>query len=296
MIKLSIRQLSAIRELASSRSFTIAASNLHTTQSNLSMIIREAEDIVGLQLFDRTTKYVSPTAAGEAFAESIGRILDDLDLHITNLQVLGELSKGTLSVGMTPLLSSTLVARAVVKFSEQYPGIVIRLEEATTQVLVTQLINREIDLAIGTFEGRAAEIQMTPLFDDFLVALSHPSVGLGEEARWEELLNKKLIGIAHSSSVGKLIEHTFSGVAKRAVRPMITSHHWLTVMALTSSVKGVCIVPSYACISDFSSNLVRSALIEPIVSRPISIASIKGRSLSPAAEAFMHILSSTVKN
>ena len=48
MIKLSIKQLTAIRELASARSFTVAATNLHTTQSNLSMTIREGEENVGL--------------------------------------------------------------------------------------------------------------------------------------------------------------------------------------------------------------------------------------------------------
>ncbi|MFA5702282.1 MAG: LysR family transcriptional regulator [Advenella sp.] len=178
MSKLSIKQLLAICEVASSRSFTVAAANLHTTQSNLSMTIREAEEIVGVKLFDRTTKYVSPTAAGEAFAESIRRILEDLDLQITNLQSLGELSKGILSIGVTPLLSSTLVAHAVANFSVLYPGIVIRLEEAPTQTLVTLLTHREIDLAIGTFEGWASEIQMKPLFEDRLVALSHPSLGL----------------------------------------------------------------------------------------------------------------------
>ncbi|MGH8813190.1 MAG: LysR family transcriptional regulator, partial [Advenella sp.] len=145
MIKLSIKQLTAIRELASARSFTVAASNLHTTQSNLSMTIREAEQIVGLRLFDRTTKFVTPTAAGESFAVSIGRLLDDLDLHITNLQSLGELSNGTLSIGVTPLLGSTLVAEAIAKFSELYPGIVIRMEDAPTQTLVTLLMRREID-------------------------------------------------------------------------------------------------------------------------------------------------------
>ncbi|MHC8945286.1 LysR family transcriptional regulator [Advenella incenata] len=290
MIKLSIKQLTAIRELASARSFTVAATNLHTTQSNLSMTIREAEEIVGLRLFDRTTKFVTPTAAGESFSVSIGRLLDDLDLHITNLQSLGELSNGTLSIGVTPLLGSTLVAEAIAKFSELYPGIVIRMEDAPTQTLVTLLMRREIDLAIGTFEGRAVEIQMQPLFDDRLVALSHPSVGLAETVRWSDLSNRKIIGIDQGSSVGKMIEHAFLSATKRVVRPTIASHHWQTVMALTSYAKGVCIVPSYACISEFTKMLVRSELIEPKMSRTISFASIKGRSLSPAAEAFMNTL------
>ncbi len=296
MTKLSIKQLSAIRELASSRSFTVAASNLHTTQSNLSMMIREAEEIVGLRLFDRTTKYVSPTAAGESFADSVGRLLEDLDSHIENLQSLGTLSNGTLAFGVTPLLGATLIAQAVSDFNEQYPGIAIRMEDASTQSLVTLLTRREIDLAIGTFDGRAAEIHMQPLFEDRLVVLSHPAIGFGDTVKWSDLLNKRLVGIGQSSSVGKLVEHAFWSSAKRIVRPTIVSHHWHTVMALTQSVKGVCIVPSYACESELDGALIRSSLVAPNVSRTIGIATIKGRSLSPAAEAFRRMLTEQTRS
>ena len=290
MIKLSIRQLSAIRELAVSRNFTVAASSLHTTQSNLSMMIRQAEEIVGLRLFDRTTKQVSPTPAGEAFANSIGRLLDDLEAHIASLQSLGELSKGTLSIGVTPLLSSTLIARVVAQFSEQYPGISVRMEDTTTEALTTLLTRREIDLAIGTFDGRASEIHIHPLFEDRLLALSHPALGLGSTVKWNDLLAQKLIGIGQNSSVGRLIEHAFWSASRRIVRPAIASHHWLTVMALTAELRGVCIVPSYACISELTENLVRSDLVDPVVSRTVGVATIKGRSLSPAAQAFIRTL------
>jgi len=296
MIKLSIKQLSAIRELAASRSFTLAAQKLHTTQSNLSMIIREAEAILGVRLFDRTTKRVSPTVAGEAFAQSIDRALGDLDANIQDLQAQGTLSRGTLSIGVTPLLSSTLVAQAVARFRDRYPEIVIRMEDAVTHRLVTLLTRREIDLAIGTFEGRAAGMHMQPLFDDRLVTLSHPSVGLGACVTWTDLADKPLIGIGANSSVGKLIDHTFWSVTKRLVRPAITSHHWLTVIALTSSLKGICIAPRYACAPRLINDLVVSALVDPVVSRTVSVASMQGRSLPSAAQAFAHILAQTHLN
>ena len=58
MTQLSIKQLSAVRELASSRSFTVAASNLHITQSNLNMTIRDAEEIADT-LFEATRQALS---------------------------------------------------------------------------------------------------------------------------------------------------------------------------------------------------------------------------------------------
>lgn len=295
MIKLSIKQLSAIRELAATKNFTIAAANLHTSQSNLSMTIREAEEIVGVRLFDRTTKVVSTTAAGEAFAQSVARLLDDLGAQISDLQSIGSLSSGTLALGVTPLLGSTVVAKVIAEFSARFPRILIRMEDASTDTLVALLTSRKIELAIGTFDGRASEIQAVPLFEDPLVALSHPSLALGESVTWAQLADLPLIGIENTSSVGRLIEHAFWSSGRRHVHPTITSHHWMTVISLTKSSKGVCIVPKYACTATNQRGLNSSLVIDPVVSRAIGLASIKGRSLSPAAEELAALIKATLK-
>lgn len=293
-MKLSIRQLKAIREVAATSSFTVAASNLYTTQSNLSIAIREAEEIVGLRLFDRTTKYVWPTAAGQSFAAVITRTLDDLEAEIARLQLSGSLAEGMLSIGVGPLLGSTLIATVAAQFYGKYPGITIKMEDATTHVLADLLARRQIELAIGTFEAHAEDVSLRPLFEDKLIALSHPSLGLAESVTWQELANHKFIGIVGSSAVGRLVTHAFWSSGRRKINPVITSRHWLTVLSLTSSMRGICVAPEYAYSSQLSGELVRSEITEPVVSRKVSVASAKGISLSPAAQAFEAMLTEVV--
>ena len=290
MIKLTIKQLTAIKELAAARSYTRAATRLHTTQSNLSTTIREAESLLGMRLFDRSTKSVTPTAAGQEFAQAMGRLLNELEAHIDNVQAEGRLARGTLAVGVTPLLSSTLVPDMFAEFNERFPQITLRLEDATTIELLGLLERRDIDLAIGTFEHRSSQITTQDLFDDELVVLSHPSLDLPKQVSWAELCDQRLVSIDSHSSVGRIVEHTLWSAQRRRVRYVIQSHHWLTVMSLTHAMKAVCIAPQYALSSQYGPMLRRSDLIEPRVSRTISVATLRDRELSPSASQFVQML------
>ncbi|MCD0502826.1 LysR family transcriptional regulator [Bordetella petrii] len=290
MIKLTIKQLAAIKELAHTRSFTMAAAHLHTTQSNLSNTIQEAETLLGVRLFDRTTKSVVPTAAGLDFAQALSRVLGDLESQIDNVQAEGRLARGTLAVGVTPLLSSTLVPELLAEFNAHYPKVELRLEDAPTAELMTLLERRDIELAIGTFKQSAPQISTQVLFDDKLVALSHPALKLPRRITWEALCAHRLVSIVSHSSVGRIIEHTLWSVHQRRVRSIIQSHHWLTVMSLTHAMKAACIAPQYALASHYGDMLRRSDLIAPEVQRTVSVATLKDRELSAAAAQFLAML------
>src|SRR6187551_569592 len=78
MITFSSRQLRAFVLVAHHRSFTRAADALFITPSGLSLLIRELETQLGFRLFDRTTRQVTPTAQGEAWAPVVRRAVDEL--------------------------------------------------------------------------------------------------------------------------------------------------------------------------------------------------------------------------
>lgn len=290
MIKLTIKQLSAIRALAAAKSFTVAASYLHTTQSNLSTTILEAESLLGARLFNRTTKEVSLTQTGKEFAVAVGRVLDELESHIENVAATSRLERGTLAVGVTPLLGSTLMPELLARFSDQYPAIDLRLDDDATAVLQSRLANRDIELAIGTFEDRAPHIDLLPLFNDALIVLSHPSLKFPAQISWAELAGHRLISIVSNSSVGRLVENTLWSLGETQIKPIIRSHHWLTVMSLTQAMRGACIVPRYAHTSEYGQALRQSELVDPDVSRCVHLASLKGRELSVAARQFVALL------
>lgn len=296
MIKLSMRQLCAIRALAETCNFTSAATRLNTTQSNISIAIREAEAALGVKLFDRTTKKVMPSETGKQFIRSVSQILDALETQVDDIRSIGSLSSGSLKIGVTPLLGSTLLSKPIARLNHLHPEIKIHLRDASTDELHALLQSRHIELAIGTFEKPAIEVTTTTLFEDALLVLSHPSLGLGKEVTWEELSQHRTVGIAPDSSVGRIVQNTFESLAHAKPRELVHSQHWLTVMSLARSMRAACIAPAYVRAAEYDFGLQQSALTNPVVSRRIEIAVLRNQSLSPAAERFLDLLHEQLKH
>lgn len=290
MIKLTVRQLMALRELARTQSFTEAAARLHTTQSNLSIAVQEAEHLLGTRLFERTTRRFRLTNAGSDFLPVVERILDDLEAGIENVQASAQLQKGVLTIGATPLLSAALVSDLLAEYRRSYPSIDVRLEDTSTAELTRLLRSRSIEFALGTFSRAEADLTVVPLFEDPLVALAHTSLRLPKVCTWSDLGQRPLISIIRNSSVGELIDRTVWKVTGQAYRPMIETHHWSTVISLAESMGGICIVPAYAGKTAAGRSLKKIDLVEPRVIRTISVAYVSTRELSPAGQAFLSSL------
>ena len=77
MIRSELAELSAFATVAGERSFTRAASRLGISQSALSHSMRGLEKRFGIQLLARTTRSVSPTAAGTALLQELAPALDE---------------------------------------------------------------------------------------------------------------------------------------------------------------------------------------------------------------------------
>jgi DNA-binding transcriptional LysR family regulator len=151
------------------------------------------------------------------------------------------------------------------------------------------LVSRDIELAIGTFANAAPEITVEKLFDDALVVLAHRSLGLSDQISWAELATYRMVSIVSNSSVGQIVEKTLWSVNRTRMNALVQSHHWLTVIALTKALNGVCVVPDYAA-SLQDNTLQKIELVDPTVRRPIDVAALSNKSLSAAAQEFKSLL------
>lgn len=286
---LTIRQLIAIREVARMQNFTGAALRLHTTQSNISIAIQEAENILGSRLFERTTKSFRLTNAGLDFVPVVERILDDLQAGIKNIQASSALQKGVLTLGATPLIISTLLCEYVAQYKKKFPKIDIRIEDASTDELAQLLRNRSLEFAIGPFTEKDEGLNVEPLFEDSLTVLAHAATGLSGKCTWSQLLDHPLVSISSASTFGQLINSTVWTVTGTPYSPMLEVKYWSSVISFAKSLSTACIVPEYA--SHLGHDKLRKVqLIEPRIVRTISIAYLTARELSPAGRAFLEFV------
>lgn len=147
--KVEIRQLRYFVAVAHARHFGQAAERLHMAQSPLSQAIRQLESQVGATLFDRTTRRVDLTPAGEAFLRDAERILDAIEDAQARVRHMGEGSTGLLRIGSTGLAAYRQLPQLARICARELPGLVLRfVPDLLTPAQELALVEHRIDLGV----------------------------------------------------------------------------------------------------------------------------------------------------
>ena len=128
-----------------SGSFSEAARQLGVAPSSVSRQVGELEDALGVRLFQRSTRRLSLTEAGELYHEKAVRILADLEDAKLAVSALDGTPTGILRLSVPGSLSRRLIVPAVAAFQERYPAVEVALI-VSDQVL--DMIEHRIDVTI----------------------------------------------------------------------------------------------------------------------------------------------------
>jgi DNA-binding transcriptional LysR family regulator len=163
---LKIRQIATFIAVYQERSFTAAAIRVHATQSGVSMQIKELEDSVGLQLFERSARGVEPTPAGERFYAHAMRVTHELQSLRDQMSAIKGQVTGSVTAGLMPTFTRAALTPAVQSFSAEYPLVNVRIVEAYSAVLTEAVANEEIDFAIVPPSGSDPRLQAQYISQD----------------------------------------------------------------------------------------------------------------------------------
>lgn len=144
----TLRQLRFLTAVVDSRHFGHAAEACSVTQSTLSAAIQELEDLLGVQLLERTKRSVTPTPIGLDLARRARAILGDVDDLTDAAAAAREPFSGPLRVGMIPTIGPFLAPRILPHLRKRFPKLQIYLREEQTAVLQARLEKGEIDAAL----------------------------------------------------------------------------------------------------------------------------------------------------
>ncbi|MDQ0124087.1 LysR family cyn operon transcriptional activator [Pseudomonas lini] len=172
-----LRHLRYLLAVADHGGFTRAAEALHVSQPTLSQQIRQLEETLGVSLFDRTSRTVRPTDAGQAYIESARRVLVELEAGKRALHDVKDLSRGTLRLAMTPTFMAYLVGPLVRDYVARYPNIHLQIFELSMDDIEAGLLDDSLDIAIAFTQVRHADIESIPAFTETLgvmVGCDHP--------------------------------------------------------------------------------------------------------------------------
>lgn len=138
-----LNELAAFATVAEERSFTRAAVRLGVSQSAVSHTVRGLEARLGLQLLARTTRSVSPTAAGAALLRDLAPALEQIERSLAEARRIHARPAGRLRLIVARPAALAVLIPKLAEFSNSYPDIVL---DVTTS-------NSPVDLVAGEFDA-----------------------------------------------------------------------------------------------------------------------------------------------
>lgn len=292
----TLRQLRAFVSVYRARSITRAAIDMGITQSAASLLIQQLEAQLGVKLFDRTTRAVQPTGAAEEALEVAERMLNDARGLSRRMRDLAEARAGRVAFLASAGAASALMPRVLAKFRAAHPDIEIDMRDVAADDLVPRMISTDAEFAIGSVEGEIPDITIDALTSGRLSAIG-PRTAEFEARRaltWDELAHLPTIAMRRETRIRMQIDQVLGREGKRLV-PAYEVSLINTALAMTAQGLGLTILPATMLPSDQFPTLIARPLTRPAITRQVSLLRRRGRTLSPAAEAFVKIARATLR-
>jgi LysR family transcriptional regulator for metE and metH len=169
-----MRHLKVVAAIAEEASVTRAATRLHLTQSALSHQLRDAEELLGRPLFERRSRKMVLTAAGELLLRSARSVLDELDRAEKEIQRSGSAERGLIRLSTQCYTVYHWLPPRLKIFQKKYPAVDVQLVVEATPHPFEALLDGKLDLAIACYPVRNSKIEYTPLARDEMVVLVPP--------------------------------------------------------------------------------------------------------------------------
>lgn len=148
---MDFRQLEYFKAVVEAGSVSRAALALNMSQPPLSATIAKLERELGVQLLERTSRGVNPTAAGMYLMSSGSRLMTERTRIAETMSLMGEGLAGELRVGVEPMVINEVVAEVMADFFVQAPNVRVHLKDFAPDAIFEGLRNGEIDIACLPF-------------------------------------------------------------------------------------------------------------------------------------------------
>jgi DNA-binding transcriptional LysR family regulator len=281
-----LRQFRYVEAVARHRHFTRAAEELHVAQSALSHQIRRLEAELGTELFERTSRSVAVTEAGEAVAARARRILADVDAAREEVDELRGVMRGRIWIGALLPAGEIDFPRLMSGFSEAHPGIEVEFREGTAGDMLRYLAEDEVDAAFAMLAGEPpADLAVERLSEEEVVAAFAPGSAPGRgPVRAADLVGYPIVAPRPGSAINQAVKEFFDR-ANQPMRIALESGDPFLLRCLVAGGFGAAILPRSLTRREGPPVEVRS--LRPAVRLPVALLWRERRHTSPAARAFI---------
>lgn len=263
------KQLRYFVSLEQYRHFGKAAEACFVSQPALSVAIRELEDLLNMQLVERTNKSVTITSFGKDIAAQARLILHDMEDMVDKARVNQALMAGELKLGVIPTIAPFMLPKLLPRLRKKYPQLKLYLKEDQTERVYDSLMAGELDLILIALPFELRAIESINLFKDpFFLACRKDSKLLNPENYSIEKLPAESILLLEDGHC--LRDHALSACRIRNADKVsrVAASSLLTLIQMVDADLGVTYLPEMA----IGSYILKNTQIK---THPLKIASYR---------------------
>ncbi len=168
---MDLRHLDALLAIDRLGSFTAAADELHTVQSNVSDMVRQLETELGVPLLVRGRRGADATEFGRVVLERARRIRAELDALHQDISMIQGLEVGRATLGVVGTISRRLVPLVVADLRAHARGVHLRVNEGASERLVAEVAAHDLAQAVVTEPVTDARLIVEHLLEEEMVAV-----------------------------------------------------------------------------------------------------------------------------
>ena len=303
--RLRVRDLYILSTVVKSGSMAKAARALAMSQPAVSEAIANLEYLLHVRLLDRSPRGIEPTIYAHALLKRSMTVFDELKQGVRDIEFLADPTTGELTIGYANMIAATLFPKIIERFSEKYPRVVMHVDlvPAPSAKYLPGLRDRAFDLILARLpppdDHSIGELNMEFLFDDPLVVVA------GMHSRWarrRKIDLAELIGEPWILSPPKTWSYERVAEAFKARGLSVPTATLLTYSMdlrakLLASGRFITVVPKSVLHHGGEGHRLKVLPVDmPTRPWPVTILTLKNRTLSPVAERFIECAREVAKS
>ena len=287
LMNINFTALRAFYEVARCNSFTLAADHLCLTQPAVSKAVSGLEDVLGISLFERTSRQVRLTEAGQGLWDHARSIFAMEQAAMDEIVQRRGLRRGKLHIGASTTIASFWLVQELARYLQCYPDIDVHVSAGNTQSMVQRVLDGEVEMAL--VEGGVIE---EPRLDchwwrnEPLLLVAAPTYPV----QYHDLNCSRWVMREQGSGTAQVVHDYLerAGIFPQA-RVVVESNQAVVEMVVAGA--GIAIVPLVLA-RHYQERGELVPLPWPLypLERPLTKISLRGRQPSPAREAFEALL------
>ena len=198
---MELRHLRYFITVAQEQSFTKAAEKLFTAQPSLSQQIKDLEQEVGVNLFDRSSRKIQLTDEGQAFLIYAEKALENAKLAVAAARQVAQQKNNQIHIGFLNVAELKVMPQILAQLKKTMPDLKIHLHSLTCLEQIQRLKNAELDLSITRFQLDHPDFENIHLLTEQLHLVAARHLHPTERAlKLQELKNHTIIMCEQNAS------------------------------------------------------------------------------------------------